>query len=350
MYAIRIIYKYIKGRGGLSAGGSQGPPGSERGGAAGSKAFLSNRFSALGRNRSGSIAKRPRSGSEEGGDKGGQSARHRWGNIAETMGKVNAELTKVKNEGNGELVKGVMAAIQTLEFNLNGISDTIFDLEETVDYLVKRDGEMSNFLESNVSGGNLVHELEKSKSYENLCKEMAESALITKVFGVDLGEEVKGRDKLIKASKKVLEGDEKKIHLGGATIVPLAQNSQLRDDVHTVPILITSKSREEKKKIDVNIRDRKYRIACHWPKSILPEINSMRDQLKLVNDGDIDLRAMDILIRPHVTGNSLTISYRSSEKRSGLWTFLESVKTPSDRELVAKFNGHQPCQSKYFQL
>ena len=324
----------------------------------GPNTFVTNRFAALDdrkpidRIRSGSKGKGPRTDSEEGGDanEGGQRGRHKWASISETMGKMNDELNKVENSGNGELIRGVMAVFKTLEFNLNGISDTIFNLEEKVDWLMVKDSAVTNMINSNVGGGNLVDDLEKSKSYETLCKEMADSTLITKVYGVDLGEEVKGRDNLIKNSKKILEGGENKIHLRGATIAPLAQNSQLRDGVHTVPILVISKNKEDKKTVDMTIRERKYKTACHWPKSIVPEITKIRNQLKVVKDDNIDLTAMDILIRPHATGKSLTIRYRSSAKRSGAWTFLESVKTPSHHELALQFNGFQPCQSKYFKL
>ena len=334
---------------GASRGANRGPSGPTiRGGGAGPN-FLRNRFAPISRERTGSI-KRLRSDSDEGGAAGGQErSGDSWGNITKTMEKINLELEKVKNEGNGDLVKGVVAGFRSLEGDLNGISDSIFDLYNKIDYLMTQGNQVTEFLDTNVAGGNISQELEKSKTYENLCKEMADSMCITKVYGVDLKKEVKGRDELIKVGKGVLE-QEGNIHLKGAGVIPLGRNSGMHEEMHTVPFLVVSKDRESKKSFEDNARDRKYKTAFHWPKNIVGEISSIRGQLKALKTEEVDLTTMDILIRPHVTGKSLTIMYRSSDTRSGNWTFLESVKTPANADLVAQYKGVQPCQSKYFKI
>ena len=311
--------------------------------------FLRNRFNPISRERTGSI-KRVRVDSDEGGAAGGQErGGDSWGNITKTMEKINLELEKVKNEGNGALIEGVMAGFKSLEGDLNGISDSIFDLYAKIDYLMTQGNQVNEFLDTNVAGGNISQELEKSKAYENLCKDMADSLCITKVYGVDLKKEVKGRDELIKVGKGELE-QEGKIHLRGAGVIPLGRNSGKHEEMHTVPFLVVSKDKESKKTFEESARDRKYKTAFHWPKNLVGEISSIRSQLKSVKTNEIDLSTMDILIRPHHTGKSLTIMYRSSETRSGNWTFFESVKTPASADLVAKYKGFQPCQSKYFKI
>ena len=73
-----------------------------------------------------------------------------------------------------------------------------------------------------------------------------------------------GRDEIAKKSKKILE-EGHKIPLKGASIAPLKFKSVMHDNMHTAPILIHSKDREEKKIFERNAKEKGYRTGFHWP-------------------------------------------------------------------------------------
>ena len=271
-----------------------------------------------------------------------------WGHVTGAMESIHVELNKLKSDGNGDIVKEVCKGFSALERHMNTLSDKMFNMAEKVDWLLAKDEQVGGFLENNMRGGNLTTQIETSKGYTDLCGEVKNASCITKIFGVDLGEETEGRDKIVKKSKKVLE-EEKKIHLKGAAIVPLKFKSAVFDRKHTAPVLIISKDREEKKTLERQAKDRGYRTGFHWPKNIVPLITKMREQLEEFKSDNLDLTDKHILIRPNMTGNSLSILYRPKEKIKDFWTHLESVKVPADDKLVRLFNA-QPCQSKYFSL
>lgn len=271
-----------------------------------------------------------------------------WGGVTAAMESIHLELNKLKGNGNGDIVKEVCKGFSTLETQMNQMADKMFDLSKKVDWLLAKDEKVGEFLEKNRQGGNLTSQIETSKGYTELCGEVKNAACITKVFGVNLGEETVGRDEIAKKSKKILE-EGNKIHLKGASIAPLKFKSGMHDNMHTAPILIHSKDREEKKIFERNAKEKGYRTGFHWPKSIVPQITKMREQLGNFKSENLDLTDKHILIRPNLTGNSLSILYRPKENGRAPWTHLENVKVPANEKLAQQFST-QPCKSKYFSL
>lgn len=256
----------------------------------------------------------------------------------------------------GKLCEVLGDVFEGMEKEYNSMANIVAKMGERIDMLEKNGSNYKDILCKNVVGGNIALETVDCKAYSDVCDKVKESAITTKIFGLDLGNRTEGRGEVLKKSREALEKVD--LNTKGGKIFPLGNSTQIRDGTHTIPILVVSKTKSEKIELERGVREKGLMAAFHWPKEIVPSITKIREDVKKIKlDGGLNMAEMDILIRPSETGKSITISYRKKSDRSnggrggnrGQWSILDTVRTPAPSELVNQLKG-QPCQSRFFKL
>ena len=256
----------------------------------------------------------------------------------------------------GKLCEVLGDVFEGMEKEYNSMANIVAKMGERIDMLEKNGSNYKDILCKNVVGGNIALETVDCKAYSDVCDKVKESAITTKIFGLDLGNRTEGRGEVLKKSREALEKVD--LNTKGGKIFPLGNSTQIRDGTHSIPILVVSKTKSEKIELERGVREKGLMAAFHWPKEIVPSITKIREDVKKIKlDGGLNMAEMDILIRPSETGKSITISYRKKSDRSnggrggnrGQWSILDTVRTPAPSELVNQLKG-QPCQSRFFKL
>ncbi len=249
------------------------------------------------------------------------------------------------------------AIFESIKQVLNSASNLQFAMASELDILKKKGNDHSSVIEQhtevldkNRAGGNLVSSVERSTAYQKACDDMKSTGTLCKVLDIDFGTQLNDSSEIAKKAKEILNSkDGIKGVLKDAQVIPLGKTTTLREGKHSIPILIKSQTKENRDRVEKEIKNAGFSSAFHWPKNALNHIISMRNQLKTFKDDKIDLTKMQIMIRPvFSTGKKLNIYYR--EVNTTKWNILESVNTPVNTDLLSQFKGEQICKSKYFML
>ena len=207
----------------------------------------------------------------------------------------------------------------------------------------------------NVVCGNIADKVEGSAKYGKVVKDVQEGQVTSKVIELNFGQELTSREAIVQKAKTLLS---KNKHMKAsmakvAKIIPLGKKTSLSkgdNPFHTVPVLIKSKTRDDKADLDFNLKKSKFKVAFHWPGQIVKPINDLRDLYSKHKDDSIDLRDKYIMLRPNYeTGRSINVYYRTKDKDSK-FKYLESIRTPAEYELCRQLGIEQPCTSKYIKL
>ena len=253
--------------------------------------------------------------------------------------KENAKIIGAMNRGLGEI-----------ETKLSDLAKFTFELAKDHDKVDERLCKLESTIKVNVASGDIVSNIENSAAYQKVCVETMNSNLISKIHDFDLGNETKGtHSSLIDTIKNRFEECHPSLPLEGVIITPLAKATVCKEGgKHIIPILLKSKSYDDRVKLDKELRTLNVNPSFHWPKDLVPAIKKIRSQLKAFKNDDVDLNNKQVCIRPTSTGKSLRISYRQTFNDS--WTLLDNVKTPAPNPLILNTKFQQPCFSKFFKL
>ena len=274
----------------------------------------------------------------------------------ETWSKLSASMTSVKKTiednfgGEDTLGPQVLKGLSLLEECLNGVANMSFQMASDFDKIKDLSLKHDTVIEKNCAGGNIVNKVEKSTLYANSCKELKESANHCKILNLDLEENISSHSDIAKKAREILSrSDNIKDRLKNMQIVPLGKSTILKNNCHSVPILLKTKSHEDKAFVEKSLKNEGYKCAYHWPKTLFKSIQQIRSQVSTFKNDEIDLTGKQIMVRPsNESGKNLNISYR--DNNTSKWLFLETVKTPASDELLEKFQTKQLCTSNYFVL
>ncbi len=272
-----------------------------------------------------------------------------WSLVTKVM--ENAETVFNKEHPNHDLFESIRTV-------LNSAASLQFDMAENLDSLVQKGLEQENVIDKhsevidrNCAGGNIVTSVEKSSAYEQSCIDLKESGKLCKILDFNLEEESSAPAEISKKARDILNKKDKvKTLLKDAQIISLGKSTVLKNDKHTVPLLIKLKSKDNRDIMDRELKNAGFSTAFHWPKTLMKSITCMRNQLKTFKNEELDLNGKQIMIRPaYETGRKINIHYRQENEKK--WTFLEAVKTPVHDNLLSEFKGgEQICKSDYFVL
>ncbi len=305
-----------------------------------------------GRQRSGSFNKRPRSDSGEKScpgeppkDPGTYTDRafEHWQLVTNVISTADSSL-KVGDP--------FFALFNSLKQVLNSSSALHFDMAKELDSLKQKDASHEEVLAKNRAGGNLVNSVEKSAAYDKACEELKNSGNLIKVLNLDFGEELKSSSEITKKAREILNNISSiKNDLDSAQIISLGKETKVHSNKNTVPILIKSKTRDTRDRIEKAVKSEGYSSPFHWPKIMVGQISKIREQVKVYKDEKIDLNNRLIMIRPSLeTGKRINIYYGEEIDGKKKWTLLDSVKTPVNDALLKQFKGEQICKSNFFTL
>ncbi len=271
-----------------------------------------------------------------------------WSLVTEVMSQADIVFNKAHpNHAVFESVKQVLNSASGLQFAMANELDMLKKKGNDQGSVIDKHTEV---LDKNRAGGNIVTNVERSTAYQKSCEEMKNSGTLCKVLNIDFGTELKNSSEITTKAKEILNSNNDiKGVIQDAQVIPLGKATTLRDGKHSIPILIKTQTKENRDKVEKEIKKAGYSSAYHWPKNALSHITSMRNQLKTFKNDTIDLTEKQIMIRPVITtGKKLNIYYR--EINTSKWNLLETVNTPVNNELLSQFKGEQICKSNYFIL
>ena len=276
-----------------------------------------------------------------------------WIKISETMNIIRTNLkasipNKVNEIGKGytEISKG----FTSLEASLTDLAKSHFACVDEVKKLRTELDLLTGKIDLNEASGNLSSKVEDSTAYKDLCKEIDNSASITKIPNFKFDKDLKGGKDISNAAKTILNTKEIDISKTNG-LFALAKETNVKENNVTAPVLIKCVDPRERQKLDRDLRAKGFNVAYHWPKPIFNCIKTMRDQICKYKADDLDLTNSDILIRPKMgsNGKTLNISYRVKGTTTQ-WNFLCSTNTPAPPPLLTSMNLPQVASSKFFKL
>ena len=236
---------------------------------------------------------------------------------------------------------------------INLMGNCMQNMSGKLDILTKRTDGINNTLETNKKVKNIATNPESSELYSNTKIRVKQSAFETKVLGVDIGKECTNKDEIIQRAKEVLNSDaeiQNLIEKDKVVVTAIGSKTKVYNGKHTCPILLKSKQIDKKATLDKTLR-KSYIVAHQWPKNIMDEIADLRKKYQAVKNPakqpTLDLTDKYILIRPnHETGATLQVYYRAKDSKE--FKYLESIKTPADKDLLKQFNVPQISKSNFF--
>ena len=282
-----------------------------------------------------------------------------WIKISDTMQKIRTNLETSKPNKMVEIGKGyteICNGFKSLESSLTDLAKSHFACADEVKTLRSELGLLTGKIVLNEASGNLSSKVEDSVAYKDLCKEIENSASITKIPNFKFDKDLKGGKEIINAAKAILNDNEIDISETNGFFA-LAKETNVKENNVTAPVLIKCRDPRERQKLDRDLRAKGFNVAYHWPKPIFNCIKSMRDQVSKYSEDDYDLTFSDILIRPKMgsNGKTLNISYRPRGRAQPQWAqpqweFLCSTKTPAPPSLLSAMLLPQVASSKFFKL
>ncbi len=305
-----------------------------------------------GRQRSSSLNKRPRNDSDE--NSCPREPLKDPGTYTDRAFEHWKLVTNVISTADSTIKTGdpLFALFNSLKQVLNSSSALQFDMAKELDSLKQKDACHEEVLSKNRAGGNLVNSVEKSAAYDKACDELKNSGNLVKVLNLDFGTEVKTSTEISKKAREILNNiGSIKNDIDSVQIISLGKETKVHNNKHTVPILIKSKTRDTRDRIEKAVKNEGYSSPFHWPKSMVDQISKIREQVKRYKDEKIDLNNRFIMIRPSLeTGKRINIYYGEEIDGKKKWNLLESVKTPVNDALLKQFKGEQICKSRFFTL
>jgi hypothetical protein len=265
-----------------------------------------------------------------------------WGKITDTISDLK---THPEAEGYPTLIK-------CFEKIFDSLANDNFNLAHTVDSLLGSVNETSSVIKANTASGNIANSIESSAEYKDLVNDTKNSLNEFKLLDLNMGEKIDDHSKLKSKAYEVLNAiPDVKDLLSHASVIPLGKSTTVRNGLNTVAILIKTKSKPIKEKLEKATKAANLKPAFHWPKRIFDNVTKIRAQVLKFKDDKIDMSQHQVMIRPNESGKSLSIYYRSNIQK-GKWSILEVVKTPADDSLLKTFKTTQICTSekKYFSL
>lgn len=276
-----------------------------------------------------------------------------WDVVTKSMADTKKQLIEHPDHGvPNSLCSIFLKGFCNLEKALTSVSQLQFEMALDLDTTKKISLKNNTVIDQNRAGGNIVSSVEKSSSYEKVCNEIKTTANYCKVLNIDFETELKTHPDIVKKARDVLsQTDCIKDQINSVQIVPLGNTTKLYDGKNSVPILLKTNNKEEKLNLEREIKKVGLKTSFHWPKSVMNYVKSIRSQVCKYHDENIDLRQKQIMIRPsYDSGKNIIISYRDGNIENSKWSFLESVKTPVDENLLKQFKSDQICKSKYFKI
>jgi hypothetical protein len=271
-----------------------------------------------------------------------------WSNLGASLTVVKKTITDNFNDENS-IGPQVLNGLSLLEKCLNDVSEMSFKMATEIDNLKHLSNKHDSVIEKNCAGGNIVSNVENSATYINSCNELKDTSYQCKILNIDLEQPLSSPSDIAKKAREILnKTPEIKDRLKNIQVIPLGKNTIIKDNCHSAPILLKSKSSDDKSFVEKALKREGYNCAFHWPKTMFKSINQIRSQVSTFQDEEINLIGKQIMIRPLESGKKLNISYR--EPNTSKWNLLETVSTPASEELLEKFNAKQICTSKYFVL
>ena len=207
----------------------------------------------------------------------------------------------------------------------------------------------------NVVCGNIADKVESTAKYGKVVKDVQEGQVTSKVLEMNFEKELTSKEAIVQKAKTLLS---KNKHMKAsmnkvAKIIPLGKKTTLTKGdkpFYTIPVLLKSKTRDDKADLDFNLKKSKFKTAFHWPGQIVKPINDLRDLYSKHKDDNINLTDKYIMLRPNYeTGRSVNVYYREKTK-DAKFKYLESIRTPAEYELCRQLGINQPCVSKYVTL
>ena len=136
------------------------------------------------------------------------------------------------------------------------------------------------------------------------------------------------------------------------TLLKKATKFNRTHNKHTIPVLIHTKSRENRINMEQSIKAaKKLSSSYHWPKDVSDKVKVMREKIekyeKTQPDGTkFSMAGKQLRIRPTEDGKYILIHYRNAAGCP--WIALDSVRTPISEKMMADANTPQTCVSDYF--
>ena len=286
-----------------------------------------------------------------------------WG----TWGPISNELVAF-GEGYRASIDGARASPQELsQLNqYNKVEKGIATLAEllliaftALDTVVPSVNNNFDMVQKNVISGNLTTTLDKSDKYNKTCNDLTRADVETKVIEMDYKQPMTSKDGIMKKAKemmgttKFLKNSLKRAHvepLGRETKPSKKVRDQAGNLINTVPVIITSKNKDEKINLERALKKKGFTCAFHWPSEIVEPMKHIRETYQKFSSPNLDLTDKYLLIRPNTdTGKSINIFYRSKEKGSK-FQYLETIRTPASYDLCTSLNEAQPTKSKFVTL
>ena len=292
-----------------------------------------------------------------------------WKPLAETMSNFGVGLKAFVEANNTPENTHLLQLFNCMEIGFSTFGNSqleafkILDAERKVNHQAQSELKQTQsmaqntqaMLHKNMMCGNVVDKVESSAKYSKVVKDIQEGQVVTKVLGLNFGKELTSKDAIVEKAKSLLgKNKHMKASLNKvAKIIPLGKKTSLNKDdtpFYTIPVLIKSKTRDDKAELDFNLKKSKFRVAFHWPGPIVKPINDLRDKYAKFKNDTIDLNGKYIMLRPNYeTGRSINVYYREATKDSK-FKYLETVRTPAEYDLCRQLGIGQPCVSKFFTL
>ena len=284
-----------------------------------------------------------------------------WDALNNTMTKINADLSQHcstingKETTNAKFLNPIKKGFKTLESNLNDVSCLLFSLTKELDTLSNKVNNVESIVNKNRATGDLVSKIQDSAAYKNICSDLQNSDLQTKIYNFDLGKQVEGHREVSQAVRTSLSNSTLSDSTKKASVTILSKSTKFVNGKHAVPILLKCNSKIDQISLEKNVRDKGYNTAFHWPKELIEPVKKIREQLVSYKSevDNIDMTKCHILIRPNFeTGKSLQILYRLSDQTTDRrWKTWFSCPTPAPISLAKKFGNEQPAnKSKFFSI
>ena len=165
-----------------------------------------------------------------------------WIKISETMKTIRTNLEASKPNKVNEIGKGyteISKGFSSLESSLTDLAKSHFACADEVKKLRAELDLLTGKIDLNEASGNLSSKVEDSAAYKDLCKEIDNSASITKIPNFKFDKDLKGGKDISIAAKTILNTKEIDISKTNG-LFALAKETNVKDNNVTAPVLIKS--------------------------------------------------------------------------------------------------------------
>ncbi len=268
---------------------------------------------------------------------------------------LHCTTTNGKEASNAKFLNPIKKGFKSLETHLTDVSSLLFTMSKELDTLTKKVTEVETTVNKNKATGDLVSKIQDAAAYKKICSELQNSDLQTKIYNFGLGKSVEGHREVTNEVKTTLGNSSLSAITKSATVTILSKSTKYINGIHSVPILLKCKTKNDQIDLEKNVRQQGYNTAFHWPKELIEPVKNIRDQLITFKSevDNIDMTNSHILIRPNFeTGRSLQILTRPSDPNSDRrWKTWFTCPTPAPLELAKNFGNEQPAnKTKFFKI